>query len=248
MSGEEAPAHHQGDAVLAAVFAGSSGRAAALCVAVVLGALLLDYLDPLRGQIAAGLLAWAFVLTVIGRAEGIRRRALVYCLVWATAGELFCSLVWGLYTYRLGNVPHFVPPGHVIMFLLGTNLAQRLPAAVADRVTMAAVALMPAVVLFLGDTLSALLFAVYALLYWREAALRPLLATMFLLTLALELCGTALGVWGWSARVPWLHLTTTNPPFAVAAFYCTLDALVVWSVRTSARRVRQGGAAWAVSP
>ena len=34
------------------------------------------------------------------------------CIAIATAGELFLSLVWGLYTYRLENVPMFVPPGN----------------------------------------------------------------------------------------------------------------------------------------
>ncbi len=243
VSATEPSARHQGDPALAAAFAGSGPRVAALCAAVVAGALLLDTFDPLRGQIAAGVLTWGVALALIGRTDGMRRRALFYCLVWATAGELFCSLVWGLYTYRLGHIPHFVPPGHVLMFLLGTHLAQRMPAAVADRVTMGVVALTPAAVLLLGDAFSALLFAVYAALYWLEARLRPLLATMFLLTLALELCGTALGVWGWNGRAPVVDLAMTNPPFAVAAFYCTLDALVVWSVRARLANARQAGVA-----
>jgi hypothetical protein len=31
--------------------------------------------------------------------------------VIATTGEMLLSLGWGQYTYRLGNVPMFVPPG-----------------------------------------------------------------------------------------------------------------------------------------
>jgi hypothetical protein len=35
-----------------------------------------------------------------------------------------------------------------------------------------------------------------------------------------------------------LGLATTNPPVAAAAFYCTLDALVVWSIRARANARR----------
>jgi hypothetical protein len=35
----------------------------------------------------------------------------VACLVIATAGELVLSLVWGLYDYRLGNLPSSCRPG-----------------------------------------------------------------------------------------------------------------------------------------
>ena len=70
------------------------------------------------------------------------------------------------------------------------------------------------------------LFAVYLAVYLLKPDMRGLLATMFLVTLALELIGTALGTWAWAPRAPVLGLATTNPPFAVAAFYCVLDTLV----------------------
>ena len=50
---------------------------------------------------------------------------------------------------------------------------------------------------------------------------------MFVLSLAMELYGTWLGNWTWSAQVPWLGLTADNPPIAAGAFYCVLDLLVV---------------------
>jgi hypothetical protein len=53
---------------------------------------------------------------------------------------------------------------------------------------------------------------------------------MFVLSLAMEIYGTALGNWAWGAEVPWLGLTTINPPLAAGAFYCVLDLLVVATV------------------
>ena len=56
---------------------------------------------------------------------------------------------------------------------------------------------------------------------------RKLYAVMFMLALAMEIYGTALGNWAWHGDVPWLGLNTLNPPLAAGAFYCVLDLLVV---------------------
>jgi hypothetical protein len=213
-----------------------SGREAAVGLAVLAAAFALERLWPMWGQIAAGFGVWAFALLVLERASGLRRRMLFAVLAWATAGELFCSLVWGLYTYRLGNIPHFVPPGHVLVLMTGLLLARAVTPAAADRLTAAYAVMIACAALFLGDEFSVILFAIYLLAYRLKPDLRPLLATMFLVTLALELVGTTLGTWGWTPQTPAVGLATTNPPFAVAAFYCVLDTLVFLTVRGRLRR------------
>jgi hypothetical protein len=221
---------------------GASGTRAAptilACAVALAAAFVLDRLAPPWGQLAAGLLASAVAFAFIAGADIAQRPMLFWCMAWATAGELFASLVWGLYTYRLGNVPHFVPPGHVLLLLIGWHLAPRVPLAAAHTLTAAYAGLVALALVLVEDRFSVLLFGVYATLYWRAPGLRKLLATMFGLALGVELFGTSLGVWGWAGRTPWLDLTTINPPAAVGAFYCTLDALVVWSIgaRTGARR------------
>ena len=65
---------------------------------------------------------------------------------------------------------------------------------------------------------------------------------MFVLSLAMELYGTWVGNWVWSAQVPWLGLTADNPPLAAGAFYCVLDLLVVSvtkGIRSDTALVRQ---------
>ncbi len=213
-----------------------SGREAAAGLAVLTVAFALDRLWPMWGQIAAGFGVWAFALVVLARASGLRRRMLFAVLAWATAGELFCSLVWGIYTYRLGNIPHFVPPGHVLVLLIGLQLARLVTPTAADRLTAAYAVLTAGAAWFLGDEFSVFLFAVYLLVYRLKPDLRTLVATMFLVTLTLELIGTTLGTWAWAPRAPALGLATTNPPFAVAAFYCVLDTLVFLTVRGRLRR------------
>ena len=148
------------------------------------------------------------------------------CLVFATAGELFLSLVWGLYEYRLGNIPLFVPPGHVLLFFLGMQIAAHIPER--GEWWVAALAA-PLVALFAwngADTLGPVLYAFFLACLWLSPA-RRLYATMFVLSLGLELYGTWIGNWAWAANVPWIGLTADNPPLAAGAFYCVLDFLVV---------------------
>ncbi|HET7729109.1 MAG TPA: hypothetical protein VFK48_03665 [Usitatibacter sp.] len=205
----------------------------ALIVATIAGGLLVDQHWARFGQVLASLAAWA-LLAVLWRRSGPRDRlALGACLAFATAGEVFLSLVWGLYEYRLGNIPLFVPPGHVLLFFLGTRIAERLPG---QGVAWIAALAAPIVALLAWtgrDTLGPLLFVLFAACLALSRS-RRLYATMFTLSLAMELYGTWLGNWRWSASVPWLGLAADNPPVAAGAFYCVLDLLVVGVARPGA--------------
>ena len=41
----------------------------------------------------------------------------------ATAFECLCSLILGVYRYRLENLPLYVPPGHGLFFLVAVRVA-----------------------------------------------------------------------------------------------------------------------------
>jgi hypothetical protein len=92
-------------------------------------------------------------------------------------------------------------------------------------------------------TLDTLLFTLFlACLLFGGA--RRLYAVMFVLALAMEIYGTWLGNWTWTADVPWLGLTSINPPLAAGAFYSVLDLLVVATVsRMQASSARAEGVA-----
>ena len=197
-----------------------------LIVATIAGGLLLDYHWVRFGQVAASAIAWMVCLGLLARSDVRSRTALLACLGIATAGEIFLSLVWGLYEYRLGNIPLFVPPGHVLLFFLGTQIAARIPDRGEWWIAALAAPLIAAFAWTGRDTLVPLLFVLFLACMWVSPA-RKLYATMFVLSLAMELYGTWMGNWTWSANVPWLGLTADNPPLAAGAFYCVLDWLVV---------------------
>lgn len=181
----------------------------------------------LPGQCVLGAAVWALFLALIAPLPAPERRLYLACVAIATAGELFLSLGWGLYSYRLGNVPLFVPPGHALMLMLGLSLAPRMPEGAARAILGGAGVY---TVLAAASGLDTLAVPLYLLLMASVLALpghARLLASSFVLTLALELYGTTLGNWSWERDVPWLGLVTTNPPAIAGAFYCALHALAL---------------------
>lgn len=199
---------------------------AAILLTFIVG-LAVDVHVGIVGQTLIGVASWALLFRLLADAEPELRRSLMACLVIATAGEMFLSLAWGLYTYRLDNIPLFIPPGHALLLLLGRLLAQRLPA-FAVHAILGGAALYALAVASAGiDTLALPLLLLMAAASFALPRQRALYASTFVLSLALELYGTWLGSWTWATEVPVLPLVTTNPPGLAGAFYCALDALVV---------------------
>lgn len=205
-------------------------------MAVIASGLAVDVDTELPGQALLSLAVWLVLFQVLAGVQARERHALLACMVIATLGELFLSLVWGLYTYRLGNVPFFVPAGHVMLLVLATGVAQRMSERAANVILGSAAAYALAAAAAGIDTFALPLFAMLAAIAIAMPLHRRLYASTFMLALALELYGTWLGNWTWAREVPVLSLVTTNPPAIASAFYAVLDAIVVCSTLLIARR------------
>jgi hypothetical protein len=207
----------------------SEATRAIVIVSVIAGGLALDHHVGSWGQTLTNAGVWALFLWWLRRGDARQQLCLTACVVYATIGEIFLSLVWGLYDYRLANVPLFVPPGHALLFTLGFLLAARAKDWIVWAVPLAALPFVLFLLVTGAGTLDALLFALFlaCILFGRA---RRLYSVMFVLALAMEIYGTWLGNWTWTADVPWLGLTSINPPLAAGAFYCVLDMLVVATV------------------
>src|SRR5207253_5031137 len=64
----------------------------------------------LRGQLALGVVTWALLLGACRTLPVALRVQALGVVVFATVGEVTGSLVWGVYHYRLHNLPLFIPP------------------------------------------------------------------------------------------------------------------------------------------
>ena len=198
----------------------------ALFAGVIAAGLAVDQGFQPWGQAAVDAAVWSLFVALAWSRRGPERLALLACLAYASAGELFLSEVLGLYAYREGTIPLFVPPGHVLLLLLGVGAVRALPARAWSAVPWAMLPLVAAAAWTGLDPSAPWLFALY-LVCLRFGPSPSLYSAMFVLSLAMEVYGVWLGNWTWTAeRVfegPRLH----NPPLAAGAFYCVLDWLVI---------------------
>ncbi|HZM47586.1 MAG TPA: hypothetical protein VFC14_22410 [Burkholderiales bacterium] len=201
----------------------------AVLTGVVAGGLLFDQTVEVWGQHLTSIAMWILLIYWMRGAEPRERLSLGVCVFYATLGEIFLSLVWGLYEYRLSNIPLFVPPGHALLFMLGIILARHARDWIVWVVPLVATPFVLLLAVTGLGTLDALLFSLFLLCLLSGRASK-LYAVMFVLSLAMEIYGTWLGNWTWAAEAPWLGFTTVNPPLAAGAFYCMLDMLVVATV------------------
>ena len=190
--------------------------------------------QTLTQQNALGILTFAFLFVATRFSPPSERRQVWLMVALATAVELFCSVVWGLYSYRWGNVPLFVPPGHGLLYLFALRAA-RTPLLVEHGGMVRRVALAGATLWAIGgltvepllagrvDALGALLWPIF--LGAMRSPRAMVYAACFFITAELELLGTGFGNWAWSAAAPTIHLPAGNPPSVVAGAYCVLDAL-----------------------
>jgi len=197
------------------------------------------------GQLVLGGCTWiALALACRSASPSLRAQALVVVVV-ATCAEIVGSLIWGVYTYRLENLPSFVPPAHGLVYLAGASLA----AAASDkRLQGPLVRVALALVLVwgiagitvlprsdVGGALGAGLLAVYLL----RGRAPEIYAGVFLVVAWLELYGTAIGTWEWAVTIPGTSVPQGNPPSGVASGYVWFDivalalapALIRWGAR-----------------
>ena len=188
-------------------------------------------------QAFLGLITFGVLILATRLASPMQRRQVWLAVGIATCGELYFSLVVGLYRYRFDNVPLYVPAGHGLVYLFALTSA-RTPLLLARRRLLVGAALviasawalagLTALPLVTGrvDLTGALLWPlfIYFTLRSRQA---PVYAAAFLITSLLEICGTSFGNWAWRPMAPFTHLTQGNPPSVIAGGYCLLDATVI---------------------
>jgi hypothetical protein len=220
----------------------------AVAGAAYLAALLaLDHFASYPEQLALGALTWCVLLGALCLAPPERRAQALGVVCFATIGEVTGSLLWGVYSYRLHNLPLFVPPAHGLVYLTGLSLAAAARSHARALVATAAVGaatwgLLGLTLLPRRDVAGA--FGVPLLLYflWRGRN-RAIYAGVFLVVAPLELYGTAIGTWRWAHDLPGLGIPDGNPPSGVASGYVWFDVmalLVAPYLLAVSRRLRRG--------
>jgi hypothetical protein len=205
-------------------------RAYALAGPAYLAALLAaDTQVDYHGQLALGALTWIVLAAALRPLAPLARAQALGVVVFATVGEVTGSLVWGVYHYRLHNLPLFIPPAHGIVYLSGLALTR----VVSVRKLVAAAAagsigwgLAGLTVLPRLDVAGAIGVPLLCVFLWRSRA-RATYAAVFLVVGALELYGTSIGTWHWARTLPGLGIPDGNPPSGVASGYIWFDVMAL---------------------
>jgi hypothetical protein len=205
-----------------------------LYAAAALYGLGLLWLDARTGSIAVqlglGALTLALLLLLSRQLTVRERRRMGICVVFSTCMELFATRIWGLYRYRMGHIPLFVPPGHGVIYTFSA-LTVRSPLRAAQRRWVCRLALLTALAwAALGLTLLARLEGrpdLHGLTYlpffagFVARSPRALgFAVTFFIASFVEIVGTQMGNWSWSPLMPLLALPSGDPPSVVAGGYC----------------------------
>jgi hypothetical protein len=217
--------------------------AAAAGAAYLAALLALDHYASYPEQLALGVLTWLVLAAVLTRVPAARRAQALGVVVFATLGEVTGSLIWGAYSYRLHNLPLFVPPAHGIVYLTGLALATALARYTRALVIVAATGaatwgLLGLTVLPRRDVAGALLVPMLLLFLWRGRN-RAIYAGVFLVVAALELYGTAIGTWRWARELPGLGIPDGNPPSGVASGYVWFDVMALLTAPAALTLVRR---------
>jgi len=214
-------------------------------LAITVTGLALDHFANLGVQMLLALCTWSFLAIAFVHITPMERAQTSVVVAVATCAEVIGSVIWGVYTYRLGNLPLFVPPGHGLVYLAGLRLSQtplfrgrgRL-LVIAAMAGVSAWALMGLTVLGRTDVAGAVGAAVLLLFLWRGRA-PAVYAGVFFVVAFLEIYGTAIGTWRWAEEIPGLGVPDGNPPSGAASGYVFFDiaalALAPWLLLTWAR-------------
>jgi hypothetical protein len=234
-------------------------RRLAAILAFLAALLAVDTVVDARTQLLLGAATWGALLVACRAVAPERRAQVAVVIAAATLAEVTGSIVWGVYTYRLENLPSFVPPAHGLVYLAGLALSgwvaryARMLAAIALVAALgwAAAGLTVLPRTDVGGALGAVLLSYY-LVRGRAPAIY---AGVFLVVAALELYGTAIGTWRWAETIPGTGIPNGNPPSGVASGYVWFDVMALalaprlcaildaLRARTSAARSRSAPAA-----
>lgn len=211
---------------------------AVVVLAWITGVLGVDAVRALDGheaarQVGLGAATWLLLAVLLRREPPLVRAQTLVVVAIATGVEYTFSPLLQAYTYRIGTVPIFVPPGHGLVYVAALSIGRSAAARSRSRLLVALTCLLGTGWVSYGlipprhDVLGAFWFACL-LLFLRFGRARLLYVGAFVVVSYLELLGTAVGTWAWAATDPVLHVVGQgNPPSGAAGGYGWFDLYAV---------------------
>ncbi|PQJ77468.1 hypothetical protein [Polaribacter glomeratus] len=155
---------------------------------------------------------------------------MIYAVIIGFLGEYFFSKYLGMYTYRLENIPLYVPFGHAVLFarvfrFSKVSLVRKYHKSIEQFFGILILLFASIYLLFFADIFGFVMTICVFLLLWKRPKDRLFFFTMYFLVAILEIGGTAFGCWKWPniAFDSFEFLPSNNPPSGISLFYFLLD-------------------------
>jgi len=163
------------------------------------------------------------------------REQMLYAVIIGYVGEYLFSIGLGMYTYRLGNVPHYVPPGHAIvlistMYFCKESIVKAHRKLLEKVFTIFILIYASLFLIFMGDIFGFVMSLLVIFLVRNKPRERLFYLSMYISVAFLELVGTNYQCWFWpeTAYDTFPFLKSANPPSGISLFYFLLDLGSLW--------------------
>ena len=163
------------------------------------------------------------------------REQMLYATIIAIAGEYAFSLGMGMYTYRLENIPHYIPMGHAlvyagVLYFTKTSFSKSNSITLEKIFTAIVILYATSFLLFKNDVFGFVLTVLTLLILRKKPRERLFYLTMFIAVGYLEIIGTNYQCWWWptTAWDVFSFLPSANPPSGISFFYFGLDLGCLW--------------------
>lgn len=163
------------------------------------------------------------------------KKQMIYAVIIGVIGEYLLSRGLGMYTYRLENVPHYVPPGHAIVLVTAIYFCK-------DSIVKnyrkkwelfftIFIVIYSLIFLIIANDVFGFIMSMLVIYFLRNKPRERLFyLTMYFIVAILEIIGTSYGCWYWpeTAFGTFDFLKSANPPSGISLFYFLLDLGSLW--------------------
>lgn len=163
------------------------------------------------------------------------KEQMISAVIIAVLGEYLFSIALGMYTYRLENVPHYVPPGHALVYV-GVLYFSRAKSIIKHRLKLEkflAIFIFIYATFFLifkKDVFGFVMTIATLIILRNKPRERLFYLTMYISVAYLEIIGTNYLCWKWPTTAWGIFdfLPSYNPPSGISFFYFLLDLGTLW--------------------
>jgi len=178
---------------------------------------MVDFQIP-KQDIATFVMLTGFVILFYKSGSRLREQ-MIYAVIIGIMGEYFLSLGLGMYHYRLGNVPHYVPPGHAVVLITTMNFCKKgivkaHRKSLEKLLTLFIILYSSLFLIFASDIFGFVMSMAVIYILRKKPRERLFYLSMYLVVAFLEIVGTSYQCWSWPDRawgtIPFLK--SANPP------------------------------------